>query len=262
MGVQLIESREFLSSTSATTLTISPAATMLVGDWAVLFWVGNVFQGVNSVADNSVQSGTANAWSLVSGIGATNLTLGSSTCWLTRSILSSNTITVTLPSSASRRNLRLVTFRGFVVSPGFNTTDLSTTTVTTSPVLLTPGVAGVGNIGNLVVGASGWLGGAVASGVANSNADWTLITAAGSGGTTTRVEVNVAWGQGIGAVTNHSFTSITRATSRVLTANVDADYTPKPPRAYNRPNMSWARRASGILVPRYPSTVTALRKAA
>lgn len=213
---------QFGSNASAATITFTGfGATIPVGSLLVFDWDENVASlTVTSVADNSAQAGVANAYSINTPLSGTTLSFGTVYCWVTRSILATDTITITLSAAGTRRG---GTLRCWTLANGVPVLDrvASVTADTTSPVTL----ASTGTLNasdELAVAMRGWLGGAVASGYAHTTpAGFTNATSGLSAGTSTRVEANMSFDDNLASSTafadDATYTSITRAHGQVLT---------------------------------------------
>ena len=203
--------------TGGTTLTISPVNTIPVGTLAVI--VGAITsQLTTSAADNSTQPGGANAWINpygTSGAAGTGIACRLLFCLVTRPILSTDVITMTLNSTSTKRDIRLITFQGcdpVVNSRLFPGNLNSANSLTASPCQLNNNQ--VTRTRCLSIGISGWTGGAVPSGFTDTTGlgFQALAAAAGSGGGSPQVEVNVTYHLDCptGAFNfTHNFTTIT-----------------------------------------------------
>lgn len=217
-----IQNVAFSSTTAAATLTFSPTATMAVGTLVVIGWNVNANQpNATSCADNSTQAGTANTWTLLGGVGGANLGGSSVYCRLTRSILSTNVITVTLPiATGNRRSGRMLSFTGVVAAGSALEQGLNVNPQTTSPITLGPtSLVGPISAGGLVLAFSYWRGGAVASGFSNSTGGYTAVATTSSGGTTSRHEVNAAYKSPTTTAAEtdvHAFTSVTIVGGQIM----------------------------------------------
>ena len=214
-----IENVEFSEpSVSGTTITFSPLATIQAGTLITLGYAVNVTGSAQTAADNSSQPGTANTYTPNGGSNSGTLVSGGDLyCVTTRAILPTDVITLTC-SAATRRNGRMLTWHGQLASP-FDKTN-SVTGVAASPITVAAGAA-LADVGELSVMWSFWTGGAVLSGCASNHASYTLAgVAAGSGGVTTRVEVNASYRTDAGTAADspsHSFTSFTSGAGEYYT---------------------------------------------
>lgn len=215
MAWALGENLEYSSAATLGTLTWSPAATIPIGALIVLLQCSNAAAVVSTVADNSTQAGAANTYDTTLGtVSGTTLKGGVIVCVATRSILTTDVITITYVGTASRRSGRLITFTGQASGTPTAIEDVASATnsVTASPITMGPTGALAGT-GELVLGCSFWKGGGVLSGMADSTSGYTASPCAvGSGGTVTSVESNFSYKTtgGTGAETDsHTFTTFT-----------------------------------------------------
>lgn len=197
------------ASLAVTTL----GATLPVGTLVVLGTAG--VSGVSGVADNSTQAGTANSYTvrttITQGAGG-NITVA--WCILTRSLLTTDTITITFSFTSSRCAARFSAWSGVDPSPLDANANAG---VTASPLSVGP-TGTLAGTGELAICHVGWLSTAVASGVVDT-AGFTLASTS-SGGATSRVEAIEAHNLGVGTAAQTdamTFTSITSAAGEILT---------------------------------------------
>lgn len=165
----------------------------------------------SSVADNSTQAGTANSYVERGFPNASALESEVYTTEVTRSILATDTITMTLSVTGTRVHGRAFYFTGMLTGGAAGNAHTTANGATVSPI--TCGATGaLTDNGELGVMMSFWKGGAVLSGVSQSTSGYTLATpATGSGGTTSRVECNFSYSTTVpntGTTAAHAFTSI------------------------------------------------------
>lgn len=213
MTIALLDARGTFSQTSSTSFphTVGlavPAGTLLI------VGVTNNGGGTFTIADNSAQAGTANSYTVRTAVVQGTARVQVAYCYLTRALLSTTTITITL--SASRFAAAFYCFSGADPTP----LDQSATKgVTTSPLSVGPtGVLAAST--ELAINMVGWFGGATTSGASGTTAGYTLGTPLNSGGVTSRVELVTAYKIGAGTAAETSamtFTSITSAAGNLLT---------------------------------------------
>lgn len=215
MAIALIVSGGALAASTGTTLAVTGfGSTLPVGTLIVLGVTNNAGAGVTTCVDNSTQAGTANSYTIRTRVASGSSTMQVVWCVLTRSLLSTDSITVTM-GSASRRAMRVMAFSGAAATSPIDKTASASTVA--SPLTVGP-TAVLAQTGELAVCMRGWVGGAVASGFADSSGFTALSTS--SGGVTPRVEAVEAYKLGVGtaAVTDSmTFTSMTGVSGELLT---------------------------------------------
>lgn len=242
-----VESKQFNSAVSATTLTWSPAATIPIGTLLLLGYCSNSSSTISTIADNSTQTGTANAYSVSLGTAVgTTLKGGLIWCVTTRSILTTDVITITFLAAATRRSGYLVTFTG---QNGSTPVDLSAvaTAITTSASNLVMGpTAALAASGELAVGFSFYRGGLNPSGVSDATSGYTLATAnAGQADATVNVETNYAWKTTAGTAAEtdtQSFSNANLAAAVGIVATFQALVVPAVKRQLVVVRRTWAGR--------------------
>lgn len=212
-----IQDRQFNSVVSGTTYTFSPSATIAVGSLIALYIISNTAQVFSTCADNSTQAGTANSYTAEAAITGTGIKGQLIWCVATRSILSTDTITVTILGAATIRTGRMVTFTGVATTSPRD--SLVQNSFAASPVSLT--TAALASAGELCLLFTGWNNTAAGlSGVANSGAGFTLGAAATGTGGTTPEEVNYSSDLSVGtaaATDAHTFTSWNNMVGTIVT---------------------------------------------
>ncbi len=211
------------STTSNTTVTASFTSNVAAGSLIVLGWSANTTSLTATVADNSSQSGSANVYTATPVRVTSTMNGGGAYCKVTRPILSSDVITVTLSASATRKGLTSQVWNMTNGNPVLNTTAALVDSDTSSPVGASSSTGTLADAHSMCVKLSYWIGGAVGAGWAHSTpaSGWTSATGGISGGTTTRVECNIAFVDDVGATTSFTasdtYTSITGGALQVLT---------------------------------------------
>lgn len=260
---------EAIGSFSASPIVRNVIGTYPVGSLMVVGWAVNG----TSVATGTCTDSKGNTYTTFgTPIFNTNLSLGFAYCLkLTAQLVGfTDSISVAFNNSPTRMSMAA---HGFTPSNGNAQLDGALGTYsndTASPFATTNHVA-MAAADDLGIALQGWLGGAAFSG-------WSFLTPAGftsdaqqsSNGTTTRTEAMLAFKLNMGATTAWGWTSSTTTTTRshgmaiafsdIAPATIEPK--PYPSRAFTRPNISWAKRRSGIFVPRYPGALPALAKVA
>jgi len=214
-----VESVEFGASVGATTFTFSPAATIPVGSFIYLGVAANVAATFTSCADNSTQAGTANSYTAGTlGSGSTLIALPVYCLATTRAILSTDVITVTIGSSGSRRNGRMLTWTPPGATPTVDVT-VGAAAVTTSPLTFASSGTLTGT-SELAIALGGYKSSA-ASGFADPTSGFTaVVPATGSGGTVTFIESDVSYNPNAGTAAvapTHTYTlAPTSAVGRMI----------------------------------------------
>lgn len=209
------------SSISAITFT---GVAVSAGDTLVIGWCANVASLTASIADNSTQTGAANQYVLRTPLPGTTFTAQTIYCLkLTRAILTTDTITITLTGGPVTRSAA----RGYVFTAANGNAQLenrsSVGNAAVSPVAAPVMSTSQWVTNEMCVAWGFWKGGAVASGFANASANMTGAATVGSissGGTTTRVEAALAYTVGLGTTAwtpSYTYTSITMGATEGLT---------------------------------------------
>lgn len=223
-GAAPVAGAKFAASVSGTTITLSPSATINVGDVILIEIAINAASGATACTDNSTQAGTANAYTRRTV--RTGTTFGYQTIWCiaTRSILTTDTITITV-ASTSRRAATMTAFRPSNGNAQFVSSPSGVTNDTTSPVDF-PATGVLGASDYLVWVGSGWKGAVTSAGTAYgafAGVPWrsSVVTwSSNSGGSTTCVQTDAIWAVNIGSTASITvqitYTSITSAGGEVL----------------------------------------------
>jgi hypothetical protein len=226
------ESVEYSSATTLATFTFSPLATIPIGSFLFMFCAANVASTFLSASDNSAQAGTANTYvNATIASGSTLIGIPVYCLSITRSILSTDVITVTFNATASRRNGRMHTW----VPPGATPVldvQAGAAAVTASP-LVFASTGALAETNELAVACMAYKAGSV-SGFSVPSGYTASGSFAGSGGTVTIVEGDVVWKGNAGtAAEAPSITMATTPTSavgRLLTFR--STVTPTRPKIY------------------------------
>lgn len=179
-----IESKEFSSPTgSGTTYTFSPTSTIPVGTLIIIGWSGSVNSVVDATcSDNSTQAGTANSYTILGVQTTTGPSIAGSLIYCdptTRSILSTDVITVTTAAS-TRRNAKLLTFTGQDPAGSFDV-SADEAASSTSPYAIGP-TAALSSTNELVVGFAS-IQTTSAPTITDGTTGYTVVAGSGSGGT-------------------------------------------------------------------------------
>lgn len=213
-----IENVPWANATGALDMTFTGfGSTIPIGTFVYIANCQNTGSATTTCVDNSTQTGAANVWTVRAAANGTTHHGRIMWCVLTRSLLTTDTITVHNTAPGSRQSGLLLTFNGPLASP----VDVAAASgiLTTSPCAVGP-TATLAGSAELAIAAHYWKGGAVASGVADATSGYTLITPTSSGGITTREEccVSYKFPAGTAAESNtKSFTSISNCVAELMT---------------------------------------------
>lgn len=240
------------SSVTGSTITFTgvdyPALTLLVFGWCA-----NVASLTATCSDNSTQSGSANTYTLGSLMNGTTFTSQAIYCFLTREILSTDTITITLSTTASRTAATGCSFTCDSNNPIFDNATSVRVGASTSPVT-TSSSGTLHQASELGVAFSGWKGGAVASGSffgASQLSSPSTHSESSSGGTVSRVAHRITVGAttaNTSGTTSWTYTSLSQVNLRTLffyegpvisgAAPATAQSSPRPLRSSPRSTVS------------------------
>lgn len=241
---------QYSSGSSATTLAPqSPSSTIPAGSTVIGCWAANASgESVSSIADNSTQAGAANTWTSVSPIASgTTLSMGVYYCLkTTRAILSSDTITITLSLSASKRCTWYNAFTPSNGNPAFNNNWVGLTQgATVSPVTTPAFIANANATDGLGILAGGIL-------VPGTSMTWTIGSPAGmtqdsplqDPATAPHIDTLFAWKLNAGAASFTSSSTISSITRAHMMGCIFTDNVPpvskRSPVIVRRP--TWAGR--------------------
>lgn len=158
------------------------ASTIQIGDLIVIgVGVNGTAATIASVADNSSQAGTANSYTVRTTLTANNLTGVNIWTIATRSILTTDTISVTLGATSNRRSGLFMRFSGAVATSPLDVTA-KVQSVTNTPITMGPTAALAGS-GELAVGMSFTRILVPAPTFSDSTSGYNAVTFATSGGT-------------------------------------------------------------------------------
>lgn len=215
MAIALLSTGLVTSQTSTTTYT-HVAGAMPVGTLVIIGATNSGGAAFSTVTDNSTQTGAANSYTKLASVTSGTARVQVAYCYLTRALLSTDTITIVMSGSSPRAAIAFYSFSGANATP----LDQSATKgVSTSPISVGP-TGALSNTNELAINMVGWFGGAVTSGAASTTAGYTLGTPGNSGGVTNRVEIVPVYKIGVGTAAETSvvsFTSITSAAGNLLT---------------------------------------------
>lgn len=210
------------ASAAGTTFTLSPVgADAEVNDLICIGWCANAASvTVSSLNDNSSQPGAANTYTNNTPRSTTACSGGTAYCKVTRRILTTDTITLTLNTSCTRRASNMGIF---VPANGNPVLDqlVGVTADTSSPVqYATSGTLAAA--ASLIVPFGQWRGGAVGSGwVGFGGAGYADLDASSSGGSTSRHEARCRYNLNVGSTSaitiSETYTSITTAHGELMT---------------------------------------------
>lgn len=262
-----IETIGWANATGALDMTFTGfSATIPVGTLVFIANCQNSGSATTTCVDNSTQAGAANVWTVRAAVNGTTHHGRIMWCVLTRSILTTDTITVHNTAPGSRQSGMLLTFTTPLGSPV--DVAVASGTLTTSPCAVGP-TATLAGTGELAMACHYWKGGAVASGVADATSGYTLVTPTSSGGTTTNEEACVSYKPTAGTAAESNtktFTSITNCVAEIITfkpAATAADLVPLPPQ---KGSMGWdspqryqapLSRMSGVFIDNAPPSIIA-----
>lgn len=236
---------QYGSASSATTWALqTPSSTIPAGSFVMGCVCSNGGSvNLSTVADNSTQPGAANVWAFDTGITGSTFLLCVFYCVLTtRDILSSDTVLVTMASSASRRSGELNAWTPSNGNPALDSGGVAVSPVQTTSPVSTGAMSPLSRSDDLSVEMSGWRGGAVASGYSHSApAGWTNGIHPTSAGTTSRVEAGLTWNNNVGSTT--SFTDTAAFTTVNLCALVVRSVTDAPVAVTPKPKIIVVRNA-------------------
>lgn len=205
-----IQDVQFHATTSGTTLTFVPSAPIEVGTLLVLHMTTNTAFTVSSTADNATGVGVANNYIPLATNTAPAIPNGKTIyCLVTRRILTTHTVTITIGAAATVRTGRMITVTG--AGPPSVLDPLSPTQAASgaSPMSVGP-TAAPKQSGEFAVLFTVWNNTALGlSGVANSGAGWTLGATDTGNGTATPYEVNYSYRKDASAALTdaHTFTA-------------------------------------------------------
>ena len=216
----LRHSDDFGTTISGADYTFVMSVDIEVGDLIILHWDANAAsKTVVSIADDSVQAGAANSYTVRATRSATAHSAGTAYCLkTTRKIVVNDEIVVTIDAAHTRRAGCMAAF-----VPGNGNAALGVTNGvtgdTSSPV--TYGATGtLSDAHSLLAQCGGWRGGAVDAGYGHNPSGWATVTPGKSGGTSARAESHIAYildsGTNGTITCEDTYTSITNAHGEVL----------------------------------------------
>lgn len=234
---------QYSSGASATTLAPqSPTNTIPAGSTVIGVWAANASgESVSSIADNSTQAGAANTWASVSPIASgTTLSMGIYYCLkTTRAILTTDTITITLGLSASKRCTWMNAFTPGNGNPAFNNNWVGLTQgATVSPVTTPAFIANADATDGLAILAGGVLvpGASTTWGI-TSPASMTADAPLQDPATAPFIDALFAWKLNAGAASFTSSSTLSSITRAHMIGLIFTDVAPPP-----RPRIRVVRR--------------------
>lgn len=198
MAIAFVDKATFASAVSAATYTFTGfSSDIQVGEFlAIGMGAFTTLKTVSTASDNSTQAGTANTYTVRATISGSVAQQAISLCLVTRKILTTDTITITISGASASRSGLLLRFTG-VASTSVDQ-GASAVSIATSPITLGP-TAALSGAGELAVGFSTYKGSSTTPTFSDSTSGYNAVQGVNSGAASNMIETCAGYNLSVGA---------------------------------------------------------------